>query len=386
MLLTGFAGQISLGHAGLLAAGAFTTGILFQETGAQFWATIPAAAIVGAILGFVFGMPSLRLRGIYLAVSTIALHFMVIYFGGEYENTRGLSSGIVVDPPSLFGHVLVGGRAWYYVLLAAATGVFLLFANILSTRTGRAWSALRSRDAVAEALGINVTYYKLLAFVISSSVTAVAGALLTYYQTFVSSEAFSLDVTIQYVAMIIIGGIGSQAGAILGAAFVTLLPYAIEMAMASLPGTEGRASWIFAVNYMAFGIVMVRLPPVRAAGSRGHLAPSWQWPHGADLSSWLTKRCWKCRAWRSSIIGRTWRCTMSALTSAPATSSRCSGLMAPARPRRSVRYRGSSGSIMRASPRAACAIVASRSRICPPTASCGAASCWCPSARKCFPT
>ena len=103
MLLTGFAGQVSLGHAGLLAAGAFTTGILFREMDAPFWITLPAAAAVGAVLGIVFGLPSLRLRGLYLAVSTLALHFVVIYLGGEYESSRGFSTGIMVDPPSAFG-------------------------------------------------------------------------------------------------------------------------------------------------------------------------------------------------------------------------------------------------------------------------------------------
>ncbi len=256
MLLTGFAGQISLGHAGLLAAGALTTGILFQETDAPFWIAIPAATAVGALLGFVFGMPSLRLRGIYLAVSTIAMHFMVIYVGSEYENTRGLSSGVVVDPPSLAGVALTDGRAWYYVLLAIAALVYLLFNNLIRTRTGRAWSAIRTRDTVAIALGINITHYKLLAFVISSAVTAMAGALLTYYRGFVSSEAFSLDLTIQYVAMIIIGGVGSQMGAILGAVFVTLLPYGIERAMTFLTGGQSDANWTFSVNYAIFGIVM----------------------------------------------------------------------------------------------------------------------------------
>jgi branched-chain amino acid transport system permease protein len=256
MLLTGFAGQISLGHAGLLAAGALTTGILFQETGATFWIAIPAAIAVGALLGFIFGMPSLRLRGIYLAVSTIAMHFMVIYAGGEYENTRGLSSGVVVDPPSLFGVALTDGRAWYFVLLAIAALVYLLFGNLLRSRTGRAWSAIRTRDTVAVALGVNIARYKLLAFVISSAVTAMAGALLTYYRGFVSSEAFSLDLTIQYVAMIIIGGMGSQSGAVLGAAFVTLLPYGIERGMTLVTGGAGDASWVFAVNYAIFGVVM----------------------------------------------------------------------------------------------------------------------------------
>ena len=101
MLLTGYAGQISLGHAGLIAAGAFTAGILFRELNAPFWVTLPAAGLVGALLGVIFGLPSLRLRGLYLAVSTLALHFMVIYAGGEYESRRGFSTGIVIDPPQL---------------------------------------------------------------------------------------------------------------------------------------------------------------------------------------------------------------------------------------------------------------------------------------------
>ena len=107
MLLTGYAGQISLGHAGLIAAGAFTTGILAREIHAPFWVTLPASAVTGIVLGFVFGLPSLRLRGLYLAVSTLALHFVVIYIGGEYESRRGFSTGIVIDPPTLGGVAMV---------------------------------------------------------------------------------------------------------------------------------------------------------------------------------------------------------------------------------------------------------------------------------------
>ncbi len=99
MLLTGYAGQVSLGHAGLLSAGAFTAGILFREFNAPFWVTLPAAAFAGALLGVIFGLPSLRLRGLYLAVSTLALHFVVVYLGGEYESKRGFSTGITIDPP-----------------------------------------------------------------------------------------------------------------------------------------------------------------------------------------------------------------------------------------------------------------------------------------------
>jgi branched-chain amino acid transport system permease protein len=100
MLVNGVAGQISLGHAGLLAAGAFTTGILVREAHAPFWVTLPAAALVGAVIGLIFGLPSLRLRGLYLAVSTLALHFVVIYLGNEYESRRGYSTGVVIEPPA----------------------------------------------------------------------------------------------------------------------------------------------------------------------------------------------------------------------------------------------------------------------------------------------
>ncbi|HEY7242378.1 MAG TPA: branched-chain amino acid ABC transporter permease [Xanthobacteraceae bacterium] len=257
MLLTGYAGQISLGHAGLIAAGAFTVGILFRETNAAFWVTLPAAALVGALLGVIFGLPSLRLRGLYLAVSTLALHFVVIYIGGEYETRRGFSTGIMIDPPRVGGIEITDGRAWYFILLVAAASTLIVCLNLLRTRSGRAWGAIRAHETVAETLGIRIAAYKLLAFVISSSITAVAGALFAYYRGFVSVEAFSLFLTIQYVAMVIVGGMGSLLGALLGAAFVTLFPYAIESALLALPGAQGFASLLFAVNYAAFGLVMI---------------------------------------------------------------------------------------------------------------------------------
>ncbi|HEY5899521.1 MAG TPA: branched-chain amino acid ABC transporter permease [Burkholderiales bacterium] len=251
MLLTGYAGQISLGHAGLLAAGAFTTGILFKEASAPMWITLPASAGVGALLGLVFGLPSLRLRGLYLAVSTLALHFIVIFAGSEYETKRGYSTGIVIDSP------IQDGRAWYFVLLAAAALTVLFALNLLRARTGRAWRAIHAREAVAEALGISVPRAKLAAFVVSSTLTALAGSLFAYYRGFVSAEAFSLYLTIQYVAMIIIGGMGSIAGALAGSAFVVLFPYAIDGGMGALGLSDRLSSLVFAVNYSAFGVVMI---------------------------------------------------------------------------------------------------------------------------------
>jgi branched-chain amino acid transport system permease protein len=257
MLLTGYAGQISLGHAGLIAAGAFTAGILSKELNAPFWITLPAAAVVGGLLGIVFGLPSLRLRGLYLAVSTLALHFVVVYAGGEYEARRGYSTGIVLDPPKIGGYAVSNAKVWYFVLLVAAAATLLICVNLLRSRTGRAWRAIRAHETVAQALGIEVAAYKLLAFVVSSAITAVAGALFAYYRGFVSIEAFSLFLTIQYVAMIIVGGMGSLLGAILGAVFVTLFPYLIEAGLLSLPGASRYAGLLFAVNYAAFGLVMI---------------------------------------------------------------------------------------------------------------------------------
>jgi branched-chain amino acid transport system permease protein len=257
MLLTGYAGQVSLGHAGLLAAGAFTAGILFKEFDAPILVTLPAAAIAGAVLGVIFGLPSLRLRGLYLAISTLALHFVVVYVGGEYETRRGFSTGIVIDAPTIGPFTIYGGRVWYFILLAAAAASLLVCVNLLRSRSGRAWRAIRAHETVAEALGIGIASYKLLAFVISSAMAAVAGALFAYYRGFVSIEAFSLFLSIQYIAMIIIGGMGSLLGALLGAVFVIIFPYVIEATLPRLPIVQNYAGILFAVNYAAFGVVMI---------------------------------------------------------------------------------------------------------------------------------
>jgi branched-chain amino acid transport system permease protein len=267
MLLTGFAGLISLGTAGLLAAGAYTVGALFHEFGAPFWVTLPCAALLGALLGLIFGLPSMRLRGLYLAISTLGLHFVMVYLGGEYEARQSLSTGVMIDPPSIGSFSLTSGRAWYAVLLGFAALALLISVNLKRTRTGRAWRALRERDVVAGALGIDVQRFKLLAFVVSATMTAIAGALFAYFRNFVSIDAFSLYLTVQYVAMIIIGGMGSIPGALLGAAFVILFPYAIEALASYLP--ERFSNTVFALDYAAFGLVMILFLLLEPAGLVG---------------------------------------------------------------------------------------------------------------------
>ena len=257
MLLTGYAGQISLGHAGLIAAGAFTTAILFKELNAPIWVTLPASGLTGAILGITFGLPSLRLKGLYLALSTLALHFIVIYIGAEYETQRGFATGVVIDSPSIGPFLIEDPRLWYFSLLIIDILVVIFSINLVRSRTGRAWMAIRDRDVAAEALGIKVASYKLSAFVLTSALTSIAGCLFAYYRGFVSVEAFSLHMTIEYLAMIIIGGLGSILGAIFGTIFVVLLPYIIDALVDILHVPTRLTTYMFAIKYSAFGLIMI---------------------------------------------------------------------------------------------------------------------------------
>jgi len=257
MLLTGFAGQISLGHAGFIAAGAYATAILFKEWNAPFWVTLPVSGLVGAILGIIFGLPSLRLKGVYLALSTLAMHFIVTYLGAEYETRRGFATGIVIAPPSLGSYKIRDPRLWYFILLLAAILVLIFSINLVRSRSGRAWVAIRDREVVAEAIGVRVPFYKLSAFVVGAVMTSISGALLAYYRGFVSVEAYSLFLTIQYVAMIIIGGLGTILGAVFGTIFVVLLPYTIDAIGRGLHVPARLTTYMFAIQYASFGLIMI---------------------------------------------------------------------------------------------------------------------------------
>ncbi len=257
MLLTGFAGQISLGHAGFIAAGAYTTAILFREWNAPIWITLPASGLVGAILGVIFGLPSLRLKGVYLALSTLAMHFIVVYLGAEYETRSGFSTGIVIKPPSIGSFKIRDPRLWYFLLFFAAILALIFSINLVRSRSGRAWVAIRDREVVAEAIGVKVPFYKLSAFVIGAVMTSISGCLLAYYRGFVSVEAYSLFLTIQYVAMIIVGGLGTILGAVLGTVFVVLLPYTIDAIGRTLHVPARLTTYMFAIQYASFGLVMI---------------------------------------------------------------------------------------------------------------------------------
>jgi branched-chain amino acid transport system permease protein len=258
-LLTGCCGQVSLGHASFLAIGAFVTAILANRYGAPVWQALPAACMVGAAIGFVVGLPALRFRGIYLAIATLAMHYAIIFVLTTYQARFGSSAtaGISVPAPALGPLEIDGGRTWYYVLLLVSSGVVLFALNLSRGYIGRAWVAIRDRDIAAAAVGINVPRFKLLAFVCSATMAALAGSLGAYFTGVVTVEAYTLELAIVYLAMIIVGGMGSTAGAVLGAVFMTLMPFGIEQVFDVLPRSWRLGTTSYGLQEAATGAVII---------------------------------------------------------------------------------------------------------------------------------
>lgn len=256
-LLTGYAGQISLGHAGFVAVGAFVTAILIEHFHAPFWLTILSSALAGAIVGVLVGVPALRLKGLYLAVSTLAAYFVIIAAAGYYQSNVRYNAGFLLPKPSLGPLVLDSEFKWYAFLVVAAGLATLAGLNLARSAIGRAWIAIRDRDVAAAVIGVNVAAYKILAFVISTAMTSVAGCLLAYYNGVVSHETFSILMTIEFLAMIIIGGMGTIGGSVCGAVFVSVVPYAIDRAMEGLAIGAGTGGQEFAVRAGVFGVLML---------------------------------------------------------------------------------------------------------------------------------
>ncbi len=220
-ILTGFTGQISLGQGGFLAVGAYTSGLLVARLGLPTPVAMLAAILVAALVGAFFGLPALRLKGLYLAIATLASQFIILYL--VRNDPLGITGGVtalVVPQPELFGFALRGDFRWYWVIVALGVVAALAATNLFRTGLGRAFVAIRDQDIAAEVIGVDVWRYKLLAFAASSGFVGLAGALLAHYRSIVTWERFTLDVSILYLAMIIVGGLGSVAGSIYGAAFM----------------------------------------------------------------------------------------------------------------------------------------------------------------------
>ena len=254
-LLIGYTGQISFGQAGFLAIGAFTFGHLSIH-GVPWFLSLLGAGLAAGLFGLVVGFPSLRLKGPYLAIATMGFGIAVYQVFVNSETLSGGRMGMAVQKLSpLFGFSPITTRYYFNFLMAA---LFTLASyNIISSYLGRAFIAIRDRDIAAELIGINVFKYKLVSFAISSFYAGVAGGLWCYYMTIINPEAFQLSISIDYVAMIIVGGMGTLFGSVYGAVFVVLLPEAIQRLMEVLQPVLHMEYTFAAFKQIVFGVIIV---------------------------------------------------------------------------------------------------------------------------------
>ena len=273
-ILVGYTGQISIGHAAFLAVGRLLHG---HPRGARracrsIWPSRWPALLTSAF-GLVFGIPSLRLRGLYLAIATLAAYFITTYGIIHWESMTNGVLGFNV-PPAIGVRAArsTPTRAIFYLIYALVIPAMLFTKNLFRTRVGRAFIAIRDRDVAAGVMGVSLFRYKLLAFVISSFYAGVAGGLMAHHSRIVFPDAFTLLVSIDYLAMIIIGGMGSILGSIFGAVFMTLLPEVLKLSATSLTGVYPQAFGLIAsTRDIVFGLAVIFFLMYEPHGARAHL-------------------------------------------------------------------------------------------------------------------
>lgn len=283
-LLSGVAGQISLGHAGFLLIGAYAQAVLTTDYKLPTLLAVPVAGAIAALASLIVGVPSLRLKGLYLAITTLAFTFIVRHVVLYAEGiTRG-SNGMAVDALSIAGLSFKGDQRYYYAALAMLVLFVFITLNLMRSRIGRAWLAIRDHDIAARAMGVDLVRYKLLAFMVSAFYTGVAGAMAAMQTRFINVDTFSVLVSIEALAMIIVGGIGRVHGALLGTALLVLLPEALSFVF-SMTGEGLRvlaADRIYEVKGLLYGVVILlflRLEPEGLAGIWRKCKRFWvHWP------------------------------------------------------------------------------------------------------------
>jgi len=257
-VLIGYCGQLSIGHAGFIAVGAYTAAVLTNRFELPFLVGLICAGLAAGTIGLIFGIPSVRVKGFYLAITTIAAQFIIIWVINHWELTGGFT-GIKVPYASIGGFEFRSETSQFYLIMGIAVLCTFFVTNLARTRVGRAFIAIRDNDLAAEVMGINLFFYKLLAFFIGCFLAGIAGSLLAHWVGFMNAEQFTLTESILYIGMIIIGGLGTSLGPIFGVIFVRLLQYgllflipAIESAIPALP-----AGFATGIAPMLFGLIII---------------------------------------------------------------------------------------------------------------------------------
>lgn len=223
-ILVGYTGQISLGHGAFFGFGAFASAWLNMSMEIPVFLCIPLTGFLTMAVGMMFGMPAARIKGLYLAIATLSAQFILQDFFARADWFSGGSSGSMAEPVNLFGYVFDTDQSFYYIALFAFVFMFIWGCNLIRSRDGRAFVAVRDHYLSAEIMGVKLNKYRLLSFGISSFYAGIGGALYAHYLGYVSAEGFTIFLSIQFLAMIIIGGLGSVKGTMMGVIFMVLLP------------------------------------------------------------------------------------------------------------------------------------------------------------------
>jgi len=247
LILAGFAGQVSLGHAAFLAIGAYTAGYM-QRHGVPFLVYLPLSVVLTGAVGALVGFPALRLAGIYLVIATIAFGFIMEEVAARWASVTNGNDGMRIKQIELFGFTLSrDGYSFYYLCLGFLVLVLILALNLLRSPTGRAFIAIRDSETAAQSIGVNLSVYKVMAFSISAAMTGLAGCLYAHKMSFISPEMFTLLLSLEFVIVILIGGVGSLHGAVLGSIFVVMVDPFLSYLKDDLPRVIGEMARSFGV-------------------------------------------------------------------------------------------------------------------------------------------
>lgn len=256
-IVTGYAGQISLGHAAFMGVGCYTVAAL-AKVDVPFYLALPLAGLVSALVGLIVGVPSLRIKGLYLAVATLAAQFILLFVFREWDSVTGGVRGVNIAPAEVGGWVMNTDREIYYLIVACALVMLLGARNLFRTHIGRSFIAIRDKDISAEVLGIDLFRGKLMAFALGSFYAGVAGGLMGYFYRAITPEHFTLALSVFYLAAIIVGGLGTVLGVILGAAFMTLVPEVLRGVVSLVTLWAPNAMALLSpVREMVFGALII---------------------------------------------------------------------------------------------------------------------------------
>lgn len=265
-ILTGYTGLVSLGHGAFVAIGAYAVTIFHNVMGGiipdgiMFFFAVPFAVILAALIGILVGLPSLRVKGLYLAVATLAANFIVIFLIEQevFAPWTGGMQGITTISPNIFGWELDTKREMFGLIALIGFVTLLMAQNLIRTRIGRAFIAIRDRDYSAEILGISLLRYKLTSFSLSAAYCGLSGALFAYFYARILPEQFELDLSLELVAALIVGGMGRTMGPVFGVIIIVLVPEVIKITFGAVTGdAAGMAQLRAPLQEIAFGVLLV---------------------------------------------------------------------------------------------------------------------------------